>query len=524
MSIEDRQLLFNNKVKEHAGPDSAATFQGGISNAARVISGGIIIGVPNLANTASQNLTAFACCSRICLLPELEIYLGFEFKQHLPALLQRLQAFTSGINNTTLCIGQDGFCYLNTTKTEQPSTGWLDNPPPANLQPGISVDRVYFSLYTDNLSSRSRVIFEGFLGKLHSLFGANKVVDLRLWLTTPEITPEMRRSPVSLALPNIEADIQALGGEYGTDLIRRFHNGLNYLPSRHFVILTGVSGSGKTSLAKRYAYAVHGINSLTSENPLFFTCRVRPDWTDPAGLLGFYDVFTKKYAVPEFLKAIITANAFPDSPVFILLDEMNLARVEYYLADILSIFETPQDRLRLHTNQVPYQGDNGSEVPESIPWPNNLYIVGAINIDETTNLPSPKVLDRAVVIDTSKVDLTAFGNFLKTHHPELTAAVDDCSLLLVQISDAMVAHNLGFGYRSFEEVIRYVAFSASTNFKPILDEQLCQKILIKLKGSYDQQSMLEALLVALRDYPESTKYVERLQTNLEEFGSFQAIR
>src|ERR1700693_450911 len=125
--------------------------------------------------------------------------------------------------------------------------------------------------------------------------------------------------------------------------------------------------------------------------------------------------------VPPFLEAVMLATAHRESPVFVVLDEMNLARVEYYLSDVLSCMET-QGTLQLHSNGVPLEGTTGTSIRAELPLPSNLFIVGTINVDETTNPISDKVLDRASVIDMSAVDVRGFLMSLEVRHPELKAA------------------------------------------------------------------------------------------------------
>ena len=145
---------------------------------------------------------------------------------------------------------------------------------------------------------------------------------------------------------------------------------------------------------------------------------MRPEWTDPTGLTGYYDVLSNRYVVPPFLEAVLLATAYPDSPVFVVLDEMNLARVEYYFSDVLSAIETGE-ALLLHANSVPLEGTTGTSIRAELPLPPNLYITGTVNVDETTNAVSDKVLDRAVVIDMSAVDLAGFLAGLETREPSL---------------------------------------------------------------------------------------------------------
>src|SRR5690606_26805898 len=96
------------------------------------------------------------------------------------------------------------------------------------------------------------------------------------------------------------------------------------------IILTGESGAGKTNLVKSFADAVGGVSKIIP---------VKPNWTSSEDLLGYYNPLEKKYLSTPFLDTLIEASRNPDVPYFICLDEMNLARVEYYFADFLSLLE-----------------------------------------------------------------------------------------------------------------------------------------------------------------------------------------
>lgn len=351
-------------------------------------------------------------------------------------------------------------------------------------------------------------------------------IDLRL-------TPEMRRMPRTIPFDTLKAAIAALHGHYTDGILRQFHAGLNYLEDKHFVILAGVSGTGKTSLVKRYAYAVHGVDSLESDDPLFFNCAVRPDWTDPSGLTGHFDVFKDQYSVPPFLKAVLTANDYPDSPVFICLDEMNIARVEYYFSDALSAMETG-DRLAIHPNAAPAHTSLGFSIEGRIPWPQNLFIVGTINIDETTHPLSHKVLDRAVLIDMSDVELGTLFDTL-AQDGTLTWSVSRCREILSSAQAILSEHGVPFGYRLAAEFIRYHAFWASGQDVPrsnaAIDDQFVQKVLAKLRGSHEQAELLKQLAAALQTFsgdnailPKAKTLIRDLQRQLADYGSFQANR
>jgi 5-methylcytosine-specific restriction enzyme B len=253
---------------------------------------------------------------------------------------------------------------------------------------------------------------------------------------------------------------------------------------------------------------------------------VRPEWTDPTGLTGYYDVLSNRYVVPPFLEAVLVATAHPASPVFVVLDEMNLARVEYYFSDVLSAIETGE-ALHLHSNSVPLEGSTGTSIRAELPLPQNLYITGTVNVDETTNPVSDKVLDRAVVIDMSTVDLPGFLAGLEKRHPGLANARKACEGHLVATQGLMTDHGLGFGYRVAEEVVRYHAFAAQhlgAAAESTTDDLMVQKVLVKLRGAEKQRSLLAGLAGALAGLPRSQAFITRLTADLDEFGSFEASR
>jgi MoxR-like ATPase len=292
------------------------------------------------------------------------------------------------------------------------------------------------------------------------------------------------------------------------------------------VILSGLSGTGKTQLALKYARAVHGSTGSESSDPFLFVCPVRPEWTDPTGLTGYYDVLSNRYVVPQFLEAVLLATAHRNSPIFVVLDEMNLARIEYYFSDVLSAIET-RGQLQLHSSGVPLESSTGIPVPAALPVPDNLYIIGTINIDETTNPVSDKVLDRAVVIDMAVHDLRSFFDSLQRREPDLRDAREACEPQLLATQEVMARYGLGFGYRVAEEVLRYQLFAASTlggNAAGVTDDLMVQKVLVKLRGGERQRQMLAELANSLASLPRTTAFLGKLQADLDEFGSFQAGR
>ena len=424
-------------------------------------------------------------------------------------------------NNVKFYITSNGNVYFH-------NTDFLNRIDETALDPDClaCVDAIQFSIWPPAVSARRSLLAREFVGYLGSLIGKERVHELAVWPDASSLSPEMRRLPHTLDVGDIESAVQRLGGFYPGGEVRRYHGALNFLRHKHFAILSGLSGTGKTRLALQYARAVHGITANDTTDPLLFVCPVRPEWTDPTGLTGYPDVLSNRYVVPRFLEAVLVATAHGDAPVFVILDEMNLARVEHYFSDVLSCIETGED-LQLHSSGVPIEGTTGTSIPAALPLPANLYITGTINVDETTNPVSDKVLDRAIVIDMSKVDLAGFLKDLEFREAGLKDARAAAEPLLLAVHDLLLPHGLGFGYRVAVEVVRYHAFAAAslgTAAADVTDQLMVQKILIKLRGSDRQRSLLNGLAKCLAGMPRSQDLLARLTADLDEFGSFQATR
>lgn len=156
------------------------------------------------------------------------------------------------------------------------------------------------------------------------------------------------------------------------------------------LILQGISGTGKTSLP--YALGQY------LQNPSLI-CSVQPSWRDRTELFGYYNDFTKKYTETDFLKTIYEAQYYDDMKL-VILDEMNIARVEYYFAEMLSLLELPQEDER-YVSVVSSQAENDpAKMIDGKIWiPSNVWYVGTINNDDSTFAVSDKVYDRAIPID-----------------------------------------------------------------------------------------------------------------------------
>src|SRR5690606_26371507 len=193
---------------------------------------------------------------------------------------------------------------------------------------------------------------------------------------------------------------------FGPQLVARLHAGLWSHPRRHFAVLTGLSGAGKTLLALCYA---KGLWARQPEQDGWYVVPVQPGWHDPTSLLGYVNpIDNEVYVRTGFLDFLLRAHADPDRPYTVLLDEMNLSHPEQYLAPLLSAMETGGD-IELHA-----LGDEVGDVPARVPYPENLVLIGTVNMDETTHGLSDKVLDRASVIEFWDIDVDGFPGWKTT--------------------------------------------------------------------------------------------------------------
>lgn len=186
---------------------------------------------------------------------------------------------------------------------------------------------------------------------------------------------------------------------FSRNLIKRF---IASLCTKQFLILTGLSGSGKTKLAQAFA------NWIAESKEQYLLVPVGADWTNREPLLGYPNSLEpKKYVTPEsgVIQIIKKSLENPEKPYFLILDEMNLSHVERYFADFLSAMES-KESIKLYSDSIRYSkfDDNNdpikdSEVFDNFKLPSNLFIIGTVNIDETTYMFSPKVLDRANTIE-----------------------------------------------------------------------------------------------------------------------------
>lgn len=345
-----------------------------------------------------------------------------------------------------------------------------------------------------------------------------------------------------------------------TDFARRY---ITSLLAKPFVILTGNSGTGKTRISKQFAEYLEWESDEGKKNWVIIP--VGADWTDNTKILGYYNPLAEdgngKYEKTKIVELIEEANRHKEIPYFVILDEMNLSHVERYFSDFLSHMETPDTPFELegYTRRLDY--------------PENMFVVGTVNIDETTYMFSLKVLDRANVIEfkPQKEDVfkvfSAAGTvgkmvpvndgsaqaFLKlakeirtgkfavdedlTHYytdvdGDFTGSnLDYVEGVFSDIYEIVQKYDFEFAFRTVKEIRNYIAAAyellekTEFNLNQIIDEQLLQKILPKIHGNKKEiGQMLEELTGLCDKYSLvlSKKKIEQMKGKLAkvQYASF----
>lgn len=287
------------------------------------------------------------------------------------------------------------------------------------------------------------------------------------------------------------------------------------LLTKPFVILTGNSGTGKTRIAKQFSqYLERTIDGKRN----WLIVPVGADWTDNTKMLGFYNPLEEKYVSTPTLDFILQAIKNPTVPYFLILDEMNLSHVERYFSDFLSAMESDEEIPLYKVSGKKAKDGEEITIPEKIRLPKNLFVTGTVNIDETTYMFSPKVLDRSNVVEfkpekeavlnlmTGSVDVnnvSRAGSGVAEGFIDLASVIRNgvCNVeqikleqvreFLDSIYEELQESGFEFAYRTVKEIRQYYAAAYELqkgNFNLIrtMDEQIVQKILPKIYGDRKQ--------------------------------------
>ncbi len=277
-----------------------------------------------------------------------------------------------------------------------------------------------------------------------------------------------------------------MGLYYSKNIIRLF---VSSFGCTRLIILQGISGTGKTSLA--YAFGKFVMNDT-------MIAPVQPSWRDRTELFGYFNEFTKRFNETEMLKKIYEAG-YNDDTYLMVLDEMNIARVEYYFAEMLSILEMPiRDEWIIDLVSSGWPNDPKRLNEGRITLPGNMWYVGTANNDDSTFAITDKVYDRAMPIDINekgkyfeapdteplRLSATRFEELLnqaKVDHKVSQETLDK----LAELDDYVIAHfRLAFGNRIMKQLNDFVPVYVACGGTEIdgLDYVLCHKIFRKFES------------------------------------------
>ncbi len=277
-----------------------------------------------------------------------------------------------------------------------------------------------------------------------------------------------------------------MGLYYSKHIIRLF---ISSFGCTRLIILQGISGTGKTSLA--YAFGKFVMNDT-------MIAPVQPSWRDRTELFGYFNEFTKRFNETEMLKKIYEAG-YNDNTYLMVLDEMNIARVEYYFAEMLSILEMPiRDEWIIDLVSSGWPNDPKRLKDGRITLPGNMWYVGTANNDDSTFAITDKVYDRAMPIDINEkgkyfdapdtepllLSATRFEELLdqaKIDHKVSQETLDK----LAELDDYVIAHfRLAFGNRIMKQLNDFVPVYVACGGTEIdgLDYVLCHKIFRKFES------------------------------------------
>lgn len=310
---------------------------------------------------------------------------------------------------------------------------------------------------------------------------------------------------------------------YTPEIVRRFVAGM---AASKLLILEGISGTGKTSLP--YSFSRYMDNPATIVS-------VQPSYRDRTEILGYFNEFSKRFNETEFLRALYEANYRPD-PTLIVLDEMNLARIEYYFAEMLSVLEMPsKDEWVLDLVPTAWEGDPKKLDAGKIHVSDTTWFIGTANNDDSTFTITDKVYDRAMPIELNEradafecelephCDVTAehlqyLFQKAKVEHP-----ISDESMDKLQKMDAYLQtrFRLAFGNRIMKQMYDFIPVYVACGGTELggMDYIIARKVLKKFESM--NVSFVRDEITGLINYiektfgkaemPDSKAYLRRIQ-------------
>ena len=441
------------------------------------------------------------------------------------------------------------------------------------------------------------------------IFTVSKESNCKFYKLDENIINQFTNKLITLRIKNIEEPKAIFKNKNETSIVTTIINNsfLKALRTKPFLLLAGISGTGKSRIVKEMAYASCPDESDLRKDDVtpgnYLLVEVKPNWHDSTELLGYESTIKENYVLTSFVKFLYKAMKHPNVPFFVCLDEMNLAPVEQYFAEFLSILESrklledgetilseplikadifnkyPNLANELSGKSTPEKNhrDSGymvtSPVEEYIPMedeykelqenglriPQNVLVIGTVNMDETTHQFSRKVIDRAMTIEMNEVKFDTFfessdelgysneplgkeyflprytsaGKALESIPEDAEYIKENVPTLLEKLNEALDSTPFKIAYRVQNELVLYfVSLRQESDNKELSTEELLNKamdgilmmkVLPRIEGDKDLlEECLKKLAEFAKDYPSASIKISEMQDRLNklQFTSF----
>ena len=441
------------------------------------------------------------------------------------------------------------------------------------------------------------------------IFTVSKESNCKFYKLDENIINQFTNKLITLRIKNTEEQKAIFKNKNETSIVTTIINNsfLKALRTKPFLLLAGISGTGKSRIVKEMAYASCPDESDLRKDDVtpgnYLLVEVKPNWHDSTELLGYESTIKENYVLTSFVKFLYKAMKHPNVPFFVCLDEMNLAPVEQYFAEFLSILESrklledgetilseplikadifnkyPNLANELSGKSTPEKNhrDSGymvtSPVEEYIPMedeykelqenglriPQNVLVIGTVNMDETTHQFSRKVIDRAMTIEMNEVKFDTFfessdelgysneplgkeyflprytsaGKALESIPEDAEYIKENVPTLLEKLNEALDSTPFKIAYRVQNELVLYfVSLRQESDNKELSTEELLNKamdgilmmkVLPRIEGDKDLlEECLKKLAEFAKDYPSASIKISEMQDRLNklQFTSF----
>ena len=441
------------------------------------------------------------------------------------------------------------------------------------------------------------------------IFTVSKESNCKFYKLDENIINQFTNKLITLRIKNTEEQKAIFKNKNETSIVTTIINNsfLKALRTKPFLLLAGISGTGKSRIVKEMAYASCPDESDLRKDDVtpgnYLLVEVKPNWHDSTELLGYESTIKENYVLTSFVKFLYKAMKHPNVPFFVCLDEMNLAPVEQYFAEFLSILESrklledgetilseplikadifnkyPNLANELNGKSTPEKNhrDSGymvtSPVEEYIPMedeykelqenglriPQNVLVIGTVNMDETTHQFSRKVIDRAMTIEMNEVKFDTFfessdelgysneplgkeyflprytsaGKALESIPEDAEYIKENVPTLLEKLNEALDSTPFKIAYRVQNELVLYfVSLRQESDNKELSTEELLNKamdgilmmkVLPRIEGDKDLlEECLKKLAEFAKDYPSASIKISEMQDRLNklQFTSF----